>query len=95
MNLSHGIDRLASYRDAIDRFDPALVAHGDYSYASGMAATERLLRQVPDIDVLFVASDVMAAGASPLCTRPGGECRRTSPLPVSTTPRSRRPPARN
>jgi DNA-binding LacI/PurR family transcriptional regulator len=63
MNLSHGIDRLASYRDAIDRFDPALVAHGDYSYASGMAATERLLRQVPDIDALFVASDVMAAGA--------------------------------
>ena len=40
-DLSHGIDRLAGYRDAIDSFDPALVAHGDYSYASGMAATER------------------------------------------------------
>lgn len=28
-----------------------------------MAATEQLLRQAPDIDALFVASDMMAVGA--------------------------------
>jgi len=64
MQLPGGVQRLAGYQDAIGGdFDPALVAHGDYTYASGAAATARLLRQAPDLDAIFVASDMMAAGA--------------------------------
>jgi DNA-binding LacI/PurR family transcriptional regulator len=62
MDLSGGVQRLAGYRDAIDTFDPALVVHGDYTYASGVATAERLLRQAPDLDAIFAASDMMAAG---------------------------------
>ena len=71
MDLPHGLDRLAGYRDAVGTFDPVLVAHGDYSYASGLAATERLLRQAPDMDAVFVASDMMAAGALAALERAG------------------------
>jgi len=70
-DLPGGVQRLAGYRDAVAGFDPALVAHGDYSYASGMAATERLLRQAPDLDAIFVASDMMAAGALVVLERAG------------------------
>ncbi|MEU5875142.1 LacI family DNA-binding transcriptional regulator [Glycomyces sp. NPDC047369] len=40
-----------------------LVVHGDYTQAAGEAAMRRLLAAVPDIDAVFVASDLMAAGA--------------------------------
>lgn len=64
MHLPGGVQRFAGYRDAIGGdVDPALVAPGDYTYGSGAAATERLLRQVPDLDAVFAASDMMAAGA--------------------------------
>ena len=70
-DLPGGVQRLAGYRDAVAGFDPALVARGDYSYASGMAATELLLRQAPDLDAIFVASDMMAAGALAALERAG------------------------
>jgi len=55
--------RLAGYRDVLEDVDPALVAHGDYTHAGGMTAAEMLLRQAPDLDAVFAASDLMAAGA--------------------------------
>jgi DNA-binding LacI/PurR family transcriptional regulator len=59
-----GVDRLAGYRDVLgDAVDPALVAHGDYTRAAGAAAMQALLAQTPDLDAVFVASDLMAAGA--------------------------------
>ncbi|GAB3232042.1 LacI family DNA-binding transcriptional regulator [Glycomyces halotolerans] len=39
------------------------VVHGDYTQAGGEAAMRRLLEDVPDLDAVFVASDLMAAGA--------------------------------
>jgi DNA-binding LacI/PurR family transcriptional regulator len=63
LELASGAQRLAGYRDALESFDPALVTNGDYSSAGGAAAVGRLLRQAPDLDALFVASDAMAAGA--------------------------------
>ncbi|MGW0564593.1 LacI family DNA-binding transcriptional regulator [Streptomyces sp. NPDC003016] len=62
-----GIDRLAGYRQALAEAgleaDERLVATGDYSRVSGEHAAERLLAAVPDMDALFVASDLMAQGA--------------------------------
>ena len=59
-----GLRRLAGYRSALgDLYDDDLVAHGDYSRASGQAAMRDLLDRRPDLDAVFVASDLMAAGA--------------------------------
>jgi DNA-binding LacI/PurR family transcriptional regulator len=44
-------------------FDPTLVEEGDYSQESGAAAMARLLERTRDIDAVFAASDLMAAGA--------------------------------
>ncbi len=38
-------------------------AFGDYTFASGQAATKELLAQWPDFDAVFVCSDLMAIGA--------------------------------
>lgn len=63
-DMSAGIDRLMGFREALgQRFDPELVEEGDFSTPSGTAAVERLLRRRPDVDALFVASDMMALGA--------------------------------
>lgn len=43
--------------------EPSRVAYGDYSYASGGTAMQRLLAQAPDLDAVFVNSDLMAIGA--------------------------------
>jgi DNA-binding LacI/PurR family transcriptional regulator len=43
--------------------DPALIVYGDYSFASGAQLTPTLLRQAPDLDAIFAASDPMAMAA--------------------------------
>jgi DNA-binding LacI/PurR family transcriptional regulator len=43
--------------------DTALIAYGDYSNTSGAAAMTRLLEQAPDLDAVFVNSDLMAIAA--------------------------------
>lgn len=43
--------------------DPSRVAYGDYSHGSGITAMQRLLEQAPDLDAVFVNSDLMAIGA--------------------------------
>jgi DNA-binding LacI/PurR family transcriptional regulator len=62
-----GVDRLAGYKEVLMEagveVDERLVVSGDYSRASGKAAAERLLAQAPDMDAVFVASDLMARGA--------------------------------
>lgn len=56
--------RLDGYRMAMgDAYDDSLVAYGDYSRRSGYEATMKLLERRPDVDGIFVASDLMAAGA--------------------------------
>lgn len=42
---------------------PQMIAYGDYSLASGSAAMDQLLQQSPDLDAVFVNSDLMAIGA--------------------------------
>lgn len=59
-----GLRRLDGYRAALgDDFDPALVEHGDYTRSGGQHAMTALLERCPDLDAVFVASDLMAAGA--------------------------------
>lgn len=41
----------------------ALVAYGDYSNDSGARAMEQLLKQMPNLDAVFVNSDLMAIAA--------------------------------
>ena len=43
--------------------DPALLANGDYSNTSGASAMQRLLEQAPELDAVFVNSDLMAIAA--------------------------------
>ena len=60
-------DRLSGYRAELEAhgiaFDSALVAVGDYSFASGGEAARRLLQQVPRPTAIFAGNDDMAAGA--------------------------------
>ncbi len=43
--------------------DLQLVTYTDYTYASGSAAMQRLMDQAPDLDAVFVNSDLMAIAA--------------------------------
>ncbi len=59
-----GVGRLAGYRAALGAaFDPGMVVHGDYSRASGVNGMTALLAAHPELDAVFAANDVMAAGA--------------------------------
>ena len=62
------VDRQQGYRSAIEaaglRFDPALVAPGNFSEHSGLLAVERLLASRTRFSAIFAANDQMAFGAS-------------------------------
>ncbi|MBC9713685.1 LacI family DNA-binding transcriptional regulator [Streptomyces sp. TRM66268-LWL] len=70
-----GVDRLAGYREVLAELgiapDDRLIEHGDYSRAGGEAAAERLLAAAPDLDAVFVASDLMAQGVLSALHRAG------------------------
>jgi DNA-binding LacI/PurR family transcriptional regulator len=70
-----GVERLAGYREVLDEAgieaDDRLVVSGDYSRASGEAGAEQLLDRVPDMDAVFVASDLMAQGVLAALHRAG------------------------
>ncbi|MET4922219.1 LacI family DNA-binding transcriptional regulator [Streptomyces sp. PSRA5] len=59
--------RLGGYREAVASAggdaDPSWTAHGDFTEESGRRAMAELLARHPDLDAVFAASDVMAAGA--------------------------------
>jgi DNA-binding LacI/PurR family transcriptional regulator len=66
-DMAVGIDRLAGYREAIAEaglpVDRRLEAYGEFTQEGGAAAMARLLAARADIDGVFAASDLMAAGA--------------------------------
>ncbi|MDX3101788.1 LacI family DNA-binding transcriptional regulator [Nonomuraea angiospora] len=64
MDTPGGIQRLEGFADVLGRkATKKLIAHGDWTQASGERAMTELLARMPDIDAVFVASDLMAAGA--------------------------------
>ncbi|MDG4785645.1 LacI family DNA-binding transcriptional regulator [Micromonospora sp. WMMD1102] len=71
LDTSGGVDRLAGYHDVLGETDPRLVVAGDYTSDGGEAAMERLLRQAPELDAVFVSSDLMATGAIAALHRAG------------------------
>lgn len=72
LDMSSGIDRLAGYREVVHEAGlPELVGHGDYSQHSGEHVMTRLLDRRPDLDAVFAASDLMAAGALRALRRAG------------------------
>ncbi|MEE1941571.1 LacI family DNA-binding transcriptional regulator [Streptomyces sp. TRM 70361] len=75
MDTPGGVERLAGWREVLtDAGLPAgdeLVAHGDYSRGSGERAAAELLARTPELDAVFVASDLMARGALAALERAG------------------------
>ncbi|NEA33401.1 LacI family DNA-binding transcriptional regulator [Streptomyces sp. SID13031] len=66
------IDRRTGYRRAVERLGLTGVgADGDFHRDGGYHAARRLLEQHPDIDAMFVACDLMAAGAVQAITAGG------------------------
>ena len=71
-DMTAGIDRLIGFRSALGRaFRARRVEPADFTLQGGEAATTRLLRRVPDVDGMFVASDLMALGALRALARAG------------------------
>lgn len=59
-----GIDRLTGYREELRDSDRrSIVAVGDFTRESGAVAMRQLLADDPQLDAVFVASDLMAFGA--------------------------------
>jgi DNA-binding LacI/PurR family transcriptional regulator len=73
LDTSGGRDRLAGYRDVLGDEAPEarIVPARQYTYKAGEEAMERLLGRAPDIDAVFVASDLLAAGALASLRRAG------------------------
>jgi DNA-binding LacI/PurR family transcriptional regulator len=98
LDMPAGLDRLAGYREALNDAglgtDPNLEAAGDFTQESGALAMSRLLAARPDLDAVFVASDLMAAGALPVLMAAGRQVPRDvgivgyddSPVATSTQP---------
>jgi DNA-binding LacI/PurR family transcriptional regulator len=59
--------RLAGYEEAINEaggeIDSDLIEHGDFSNTSGAEAMKRLLKKAPEVDAVFINSDLMAIAA--------------------------------
>jgi DNA-binding LacI/PurR family transcriptional regulator len=66
-DMAPGADRLSGYLNVLGedgaRSDEQRVEVADFTHEGGRQAMERLLTRVPDLDAVFVASDLMAVGA--------------------------------
>jgi DNA-binding LacI/PurR family transcriptional regulator len=66
LDMSPGLDRRDGYRHALEmaglQLDAGLEEPGDFSQESGLLATRVLLERRPELDAVFAASDLMAAG---------------------------------
>ncbi|MBP2472150.1 DNA-binding LacI/PurR family transcriptional regulator [Crossiella equi] len=73
--LTHmaGQDRLTGFREGMASvgLSPATVVEGDFSPESGADGMARLLADTPEVDGVFIASDLMSQGALPVLRRHG------------------------
>ncbi|MFC1400270.1 MULTISPECIES: LacI family DNA-binding transcriptional regulator [Streptacidiphilus] len=73
LDMPSAQERLAGFRQAMAAHGlaEAGVVEGDFTQAGGAAAMRLLLEQAPDLDAVFIASDLMALGAVPVLNRAG------------------------
>lgn len=64
-DMTAGVDRLQGWRQAMRAagLPDDAVAYGDFTQEGGREAARLLLERHPDVDAIFVASDLMAAAA--------------------------------
>jgi DNA-binding LacI/PurR family transcriptional regulator len=98
LDMAPGVDRRSGYRDALAEAgiagDQTLESVGDFTQESGALAMKRLLTVRPDLDAIFAASDLMAAGALSVLAGAGRRVPADvavvgyddSPVATSTTP---------
>ncbi|MFD4030618.1 LacI family DNA-binding transcriptional regulator [Streptomyces sp. NPDC058637] len=72
-DMPAGQARLTGFLDALDRhgIEDVVTAEGNFTHAGGASAMRQLLRERPDLDGVFIASDLMALGALPVLQRAG------------------------
>jgi DNA-binding LacI/PurR family transcriptional regulator len=75
LDMTVGADRLEGYRRALREagleLDPRLEASGGFEQDGGRRAMSELLDRTPNLDAVFAASDLMAAGALQTLRRSG------------------------
>lgn len=73
MDMHAGLQRLSGFEAALSEagLAPVAVAEGDFTLRGGEDAAGQLLARSPDLDGLFVASDLMAVGALRALRRAG------------------------
>ncbi len=75
IDVPAGQDRLSGYRRGLAAaglpVDEGLIGAGDFTRESGARAMRSLLSQHPQLDAVFAASDLMAAGALEALTEAG------------------------
>ncbi|GAB2773883.1 LacI family DNA-binding transcriptional regulator [Terrabacter koreensis] len=64
-DMPASVDRELGWRDALAAagLSDHRIAHGDFTEAGGIRAALALVDEHPDVDAIFVASDLMASGA--------------------------------
>ncbi|CAM5587776.1 LacI family transcriptional regulator OS=Streptomyces alboniger OX=132473 GN=CP975_30965 PE=4 SV=1 [Streptomyces alboniger] len=62
LDQTSAADRLDGFRDVLPDSDPRLVVNGDFTPAGGERAMRELLDRRPDVDAVFAANDLTAAG---------------------------------
>lgn len=64
-DMPASVDRERGWRDAVlaAGLSDQRVAHGDFTEAGGIRAALSIIDSFPDVDAIFVASDLMASGA--------------------------------
>ena len=72
-DMHAGVRRLNGFAEAMASagLQPAAVVHGDFTLHGGEDAARHLLEEAPDIDAVFVASDLMALGVLRTLRRAG------------------------
>ena len=67
--------RLAGYEEALNEaereIDQVLIEYGDFSNTSGAEAMRRLMKKAPQVDAVFVNSDLMAIAAMDMIREEG------------------------
>ena len=73
MDMHAGMERLSGFEAALAEagLAPVAVAEGDFTLRGGEEAAAQLLERAPDLDALFIASDLMALGALRTLRRAG------------------------